>query len=144
MRDRRPSSDVASSSNIGESELEFEKACKAAIEKLGLEKSLSVWSRAVRAISKPKGRPPKSQLENWEANLLNIYDHMACDPGPETLVRHLAEITYEFQPGVANSVEALEKRIRRLIKKRDSGTNKSRATGWSAVVSASSGTKSQT
>ncbi len=95
----------------------------AAVEQVGNDEAERLWNNVSRGTQRRRGRPTKEELSGWDALLLEMYDELKNDPNPERLVRYLAWFFHENNPTRYKhaSREALEKRIRRLIKDRDSG-----------------------
>lgn len=101
------------------------------VEQVGPDEAKRIWRTVLEGQKAGRGRPRRSQLSGWETWLLWMYDGLKKDdPNPETIVRFLAwslcerareEARQKGSRVVLHSSNALEKRLRRLLKDRKEG-----------------------
>jgi hypothetical protein len=97
-----------------------------AVEQLGAEQALTEWERAANAVRRKPGRPPRTKLSMTDWVLLLFYDNLRSNPTerhPETIPRYLGQLLMQRAPqGVhIQSADAVERRLRRLLKARRDG-----------------------
>jgi plasmid stabilization system protein ParE len=93
---------------------------------LGEETAVRLWQSVssdvlINTSPRGRGRPEATRLEGWDMLLLHEYDNMS-EPDPSRKVRRLAESMHgQVDRYRSATVEALEKRIRRLLELREAG-----------------------
>jgi hypothetical protein len=97
-----------------------------AVEQLGAEQALAEWERAAKVVRRKPGRPPKAKLSMTDWVLLVFYDGLRSNPTerhPETIPRYLGQLLMQRAPqGIhIQSADAVERRLRRLLKARRDG-----------------------
>jgi hypothetical protein len=93
------------------------------VAQLGAKEAKRVWRTLLADTTGKRGRPKKSELLGWDTLLLTLYDRISAKDGPKKAVSILARGLVENKhPQYKRFTrETLEKRIRRLIRQRQTG-----------------------
>jgi hypothetical protein len=92
-----------------------------AVAEVGIAKAKKIWKEV--ASNRKRGRPKRYELNSWDTIFLQWYDdEMSLNYNKKTVVGRLARFVHENNEHYQHSTpEALEKRIRWLLKVRQAG-----------------------